>query len=192
MGKSKIVLGDGRVLMDLTADSVEASKLLKGVTAHGADGEPITGTCTFDANTSDANAKSSEILKDRTAYVNGVKVTGEMPNNGGTGGTISAVAEQYAIPQGYADGSGKVAIASTEQAKLIPENIRQGVTVLGVAGTMSGSEDVKAQTKSVTPTMDEQVVLPDTGYNYMTQVTVAGIPYKETENSAGGITVTIG
>lgn len=192
MGKSKIVLGDGRVLMDLTADSVEASKLLKGVTAHGADGEPITGTCTFDADTSDANAKAAEILKDRTAYVNGVKVTGEMPNNGGKGGTISTTTGEYTIPQGYADGSGKVGIASTEQAKLIPENIRQGVTVLGVSGSMSGSEDVKAQTKTVTPTMAEQVVLPDTGYNYMTQVTVAGIPYKETENSAGGITVTIG
>lgn len=192
MGKSKIVLGGGRVLMDLTADSVEASKLLKGVTAHGSDGEPITGTCTFDADTSDANAKAAEILKDRTAYVNGVKVTGEMPNNGGKGGTISIANGEYTIPQGYADGSGKVGISSTEQAKLIPENIRQGVTVLGVSGSMSGSEDVKAQTKTVTPTMAEQVILPDTGYNYMTQVTVAGIPYKETENSAGGITVTIG
>lgn len=191
MGKSKIIYG-GEVLIDLTNDSVTADKLLKGYTAHDAKGDPVDGACTFDADTYDATATAAEILKDRTAYANGVKRTGTMPNNGGTGGTISTVAEQYTIPQGYADGSGKVAIASAEQAKIIPENIRAGVTMLGVVGTMSGSEDVKAQAKTVTPKTTEQTVLPDTGYNYMTQVTVAAIPYVESENTAGGITVTIG
>jgi len=66
------------------------------------------------------------------------------------------------------------------------------VTVLGVTGTMSGSEGMKPQEKSVTPSTEEQVVLPDAGYNCLTQVTVAAIPYEETDNSAGGKTVTIG
>lgn len=98
------------------------------------------------------------------------------------------------MPQGYHDGSGKVQIAETEQAKLTPDNIRDGVVILGVTGTMSGSEDVVAQSKTVTPSKEEQVVLPDSGegYNYLTQVTVGAIPYVENDNSAGGVTVTIG
>ena len=61
MAISKVVYG-GRVLMDLTADTVQADKLLKGVTAHGADGEPVSGTCEFDSDTQDATAAAAEIL----------------------------------------------------------------------------------------------------------------------------------
>lgn len=191
MGVSKVVYG-GNTLIDLTADTVTAEKMLKGYTAHGADGDVVTGTCTFDADTQDATAADAEILKGKTAYVKGIKKTGTMPNNGAVTGTISTKAGTYTVPQGYHDGSGKVGIASAEQAKLIPANIRDGVTILGVEGTMSGSEDVKAQSKSVTPSASEQTVLPDTGFNYLTQVTVAAIPYVESDNSAGGKTVTIG
>lgn len=49
---SKVVLGTGEVLIDLTADTVAADKLLTGITAHGADGAPITGTCSYDSDTS--------------------------------------------------------------------------------------------------------------------------------------------
>lgn len=191
MAISKVVYG-GTTLIDLTADTVEADKLLKGIKAHGADGEAITGTCEFDANTQDATATAAEILSGKTAYNKGNKVTGTMKNNGAVTGKISTKAGEYSVPQGYHDGGGKVAIDSTEQAKLIPDNIREGVTILGVAGAMSGTEDAKPQAKTVTPSTEQQVVLPDTGYNYLSQVTVAAIPYEETDNSAGGITVTIG
>lgn len=191
MAISKVIYG-GKVLLDLTADTVAADKLLKGYTAHGADGEAIDGACEFDANTQDATASAAEILKGKTAYNKGSKVTGTMTNNGAVSGSITTKAGQYTVPQGYHDGSGKVSIAAAEQQKLIPENIREGITLLGVAGTMSGTEDAKPQAKSVTPTTEEQVILPDTGYNYLSQVTVAAIPYVESDNSAGGITVTIG
>lgn len=191
MAYSKIVY-DGKVLIDLTADSVVADKLLAGFTAHGANGEAITGTCTFDADTQDATATSAEILKGKTAYNKGVKVTGTMTNNGAVNKAIKTKDEVYTVPQGYHDGSGQVAIDANEQAKLIAENIREGVEVLGVLGTMSGLEDVKAQVRTTTPTSAEQIILPEDGYNYLTQVTVEPIPYVETENSAGGITVTIG
>jgi hypothetical protein len=191
MAISKVVYG-GETLIDLTADTITKDKLLKGVTAHGADGEAITGTCEFDANTQDATATASEILTGKSAYNKGVKITGAMPNNGAVSGSITTKAGAYTVPQGYHDGSGKVTISSSEQAKIIPANIRDGVTILGVQGTMSGSEGVKPQSKTVTPTTSEQTVLPDTGYTHLSQVIVAKIPYVENDNSAGGTTVTIG
>lgn len=189
---SKIVLGNGEVLMDLTADTVKEDKLLKGYTAHGADGELITGTCDFDANTQDANAADAEILVGKTAYVKGVKKTGIMKNNGAVAGKISTKDGKYTVPQGYHDGSGTVQIDATEQAKIVPNNIRDGVSILGVQGTMSGSEGVKPQSKEIAPTFEIQTILPDTGYTHLSQVTVGAIPVVTTDNSAGGKTVTIG
>ena len=191
MAVSKVIYG-GETLIDLTADTITKDKLLKGYTAHGADGEEITGTCEFDANTQDATATVAEILAGKTAYNKGVKLTGTMKNNGAVTGKISTKSGKYTVPQGYHDGSGTVQIDSTEQAKLIPTNIREGVTVLGVTGTMSGSEAEKKQSKEVTPTTAGFTVLPDSGYTCLTQVVVKPIPYVESDNSAGGKTVTIG
>lgn len=191
MAVSKVIYG-GNTLIDLTPDTITADKLLKGYTAHGADGEAIIGACDFDANTQDATATTAEILSGKTAYNKGVKITGDMPNNGAVDGKITAKAEEYIVPQGYHDGSGKVSIDSTEQAKIIPSNIREGVNILGVEGSMTGTEDAKPQAKEVTPSTSAQTVLPDEGYNYLSQVTVNAIPYVESDNSAGGTTVTIG
>lgn len=186
------VIYDGTTLIDLTADTITAADLVRGKTAHDKSGALITGTNDHDSDTSDDTAIASEILSGKTAHARGVEITGEMPNRGAVSGTITTKADAYTIPLGYHDGSGTVAIDSTEQAKIIADNIRQGVTILGVEGTMSGSEDVKAQAKTATPSASQQVITPDVGYNYLTQVTVAAIPYVETVNAAGGLTVTIG
>ena len=190
---SKVVYG-GKTLIDLTADTVTADKILKGATAHDKSGAPIVGACTYNADTSDATAAGAEILAGKTAYVNKVKITGEMKNNGAVSGVISKKADSYTVPIGYHDGAGKVAISSTEQAKIIATNIRAGVSILGVTGTMSGTESAKAQAKTVTPTTAQQTVLPDSsqGFNYLSQVTVNAIPYNESDNAQGGKTVTIG
>ena len=187
---NKIVYG-GKTLIDLTSDTVTAATLLAPATAHDKSGAVITGTCTYDSDTSDATAAVAEILATKTAYARGSKLTGTMPNHGGVTGVLTTLDQEYSIAQGYHDGSGKVSIAATEQAKLIAENIRQGVTILGVEGTMSGSEDVHAQSKNVTPTVSGLTVTPDATYNYLTQVVVAAIPYTETQNAAGGYTATI-
>lgn len=188
---NKVVYG-GTVLIDLTGDTVTADKVLKGYTAHDKSGETITGTCNYDVNSEDATVAVAEMLVGKTAYARGSKITGTMPNNGAVKKDISTKAQEVTIAQGYHDGSGKIAISSTEQAKIIASNIRDGVTILGVTGTMSGTEGAKAQAKTVTPTTAVQNVLPDKGYNYLSQVTVNAIPYVESENAAGGTTVTIG
>ena len=188
---NKVIYG-GKTLIDLTADTVTADKVLEGITYHDKSGASGTGTCTYDSDTSDATVAVAEILTGKTAYVRGAKITGTMPNKGSVTGNISAKAQKFTIAQGYHDGSGYVQIATTEQEKLIATNIRQGVTILGVEGSMSGSEGVVAQSKTVTPTTTTQTVIPDDGYTHLSQVTVNPIPYAESDNSAGGKTVTIG
>lgn len=191
MAISKVIYG-GETLIDLTADTVTAAKMLTGTTAHGKDGEKITGTCKYDVDSSNVTATADEILSGKTAAIKGSIVTGAMKNNGAVAGTISTKAGEYTVPQGYHDGSGKVQISSDEQAKIIATNIREGVTILGVTGSMSGTEDANPQAKTITPSTETQSVLPDEGYNYLSQVTVEPIPYVESENPAGGTTVTIG
>ena len=189
---SKVVLSNGTVLIDLTADTITAADLQLGVTAHGADGAPITGTSTKNADTSDATVTASEILSGSVGYgAAGTAITGTMPNNGAVSGTIDDKDTPYVIPAGYHDGSGTVGIDSTESAKIIAENIKEGVEILGVTDTYTG-EGVTAQTKNATPTWSAQSILPDTGYDYLSQVNVAAIPIAYVENPAGGYTVTIG
>ena len=188
-GNAKIIYGD-EVLIDITQDTVDAASLLKGKTAHGANGDPVTGTCTYDADTSDATAAAAEILKDKTAYKAGAKLVGTMPNRGAVTGTISEKAGQYTVPQGYHDGSGKVGIDATEQAKIIPANIKQGVTILGETGTYGG-EATPLQTKTVDPSPSQNVqVLPDDGYA-LSQVTVNKIKRVDTQAPSGGMIVSI-
>lgn len=186
---NKLVVGN-ETKFDLTADTVTAEKLLSGFTAHDKSGAPITGTCTFDADTQDATAAVAEILEGKTAYARGTKLTGTMPNKGAVSGTI-ATKEAYTIPMGFHDGSGTVSIDATESAKLIAGNIKRGISILGVEGTYGG-EAARVQTKSVTPTMSAQTVLPDEGYDYLSQVEVAAIPVNYSDNAAGGQTCTIG
>ena len=187
---NKVIYGN-KTLIDLTGDTVEPSKVLSGVTAHDKSGSPITGTCAFDVNSTDGTAAVAEILAGKTAYARGTKLTGTMPNNGSVTGEISSLHGDFTIPMGFHDGSGKVTIADTEAAKIIEGNIKAGVEILGVTGTYGG-EEISAQSKSVTPRTTAQTVQPDTGYDYLSAVTVAAIPYTESDNSAGGKTVTIG
>ena len=190
---SKVIFG-GQTLIDLTQDTVDKDSLLVGSTAHGPDGEIIQGACAYDVDSSGATATAPEVLSGKTFAKGGQVHTGTMANNAAVSGTISSKDEKYTVAKGYHDGGGKVGIADSEKAKLIPENIRQGVTVLGVQGEMSGTEDAKAETVTVTPSASQvQTILPNAseGYNYLAQVTVEKIPYTETDNSAGGKTATI-
>ena len=187
---NKLVVGND-VKFDLTGDTVAPNTLLTGATAHDKSGAQITGTCSYDSDTSDATVAVAEILKDKTAYARGAKIVGTMPNNGAKNYTISNLNDQT-ISLGFYDGSGKISIDSAEKAKIIPANIKNGVSILGVQGTMTGQEDLQVQSKTVAPTFTAQTILPDEGYDYLSQVVVSAIPMTESENTAGGLTLTIG
>ena len=189
---NQVGLADGTVLIDLTTDTAVASDVATGKYFHLATGERVSGTNTYDSNTTDANALASEILSGKTAYVNKNKITGEMTNQGAVSGVISTVAGTYTVPAGFHNGLGSVKIDTTEQAKIIAGNIKSGVTILGITGTYSG-EAVTAGTVSATPYLTAQTILPSSiDKDYISQVDIAAITITESDNAAGGKTVTIG
>lgn len=195
MGVSKVVY-DGNELINLTHDDVTPDKLLDGIKAHNSNGDLITGTCKYDVDSSEFTATAAQILKDKTAGVGGEKVTGTMPNRGGDyGGSISTKDGEFKIQDGYHDGSSKVVIDQNAVSDLTPENIREGRTILGVLGTMTGNEAEKPQpTKEVAaPLSADLLVKPDDDFTCLTEVLVKKVPYEEIDNGEGkGITVKIG
>lgn len=189
---NQVGLADGTILIDLTTDTAEQADVLSGKYFHLKTGERVAGTCTYNADTSDANASASEILQGRTAYVNGNKIMGEMTNNGAVSGTISTKNGTYVVPAGYHNGLGSVGIDATEQAKIIASNIKSGVSILGVVGDYSG-EAVTAGTVNAVPYLTAQTILPSSiNKDYISQVDIAAIAITESDNAAGGKTVTIG
>ena len=185
------VVYDGDTLIDLTSDTVAAAYLLKNYTAHDKSGAPITGSCEYDSKTTDANATASEILSGKTAYVNKTKITGSMTNNGANNVTVSSTSGT-SIPAGFYDGSGKAVLDSTSVTNLVATNIRDGVVICGVEGSLSPEDDLTVGPISATPTSSQQVITAASqSLDYITQVTVAAIPYTETDNQQGGKTVVI-
>lgn len=71
-----------------------------------------------------------------------------------------------------------------------------GATVDFIAGSVDDylltMKDGTPQSKTTTPSSSQQIILPDPGYAYLSKVTINAIPYTEADNSAGGVTVSIG
>lgn len=93
------------------------------------------GTAKF-YDTTGSDGAAGDVLSGKKVFGAQGEVTGSMPDNGSTSGTISTKAGTVTIPAGYTSG-GTVQISSTEQSKIVASNIKSGVTLLGVAGTLS-------------------------------------------------------
>ena len=83
-------------------------------------------------------------------------------------------------------------LPSKDGSGVSPNFIEKFVEGVQCDYTMSGTEDVHAESPTVTPSSTQQVVVPGTGYNYLAQVTVEAIPYTAVVNEQGGLTYTIG
>ena len=191
---NKVVFGNTTV-MDISDTTADPTKVLASEKFYDRSGAPQTGSCTFDADTSDADSTAAEILLNKTAYVNGNKLVGAMPNRGAVTLTIDDINDELAIQNGYHDGSGVAKLDATEKAKIVAGNIKKDVTILGVTGTYEGSATPTSTSKTVTPYTTQKTYLPgdeSTPVDYYSQVTVNAISYTETDNAQGGKTVTIG
>lgn len=93
------------------------------------------GTAKF-FDTASADISAGDVLTGKTGFGSSGEVSGNMANNGSTSGTISTKAGTVTIPAGYTTG-GTVQISTTEQNKIIAANIKSGVTLLGVAGSLA-------------------------------------------------------
>jgi hypothetical protein len=79
-------------------------------------------------------AVSSDIVSGKTAVISSGPVTGTMIDNGSVTETISNKDDVVSINSGYYSGTSTVSISSEEKEKLVSENIKKGVTILGVTG----------------------------------------------------------
>lgn len=98
-GSVKIVTEEKSVTPTKSAQDITPTtgKVLTKVSVDAIPAEYIT--------TADADAASADILDGKSAYVNGLKVNGSMPNNGSVGGTIDGLTSMsLEIPAGYTTG----------------------------------------------------------------------------------------
>lgn len=165
-------------------EDIVAGNIKSGVEILG-----ITGTFT-----SDGTAVAGEILSGKTAYVGGSKVTGTMSNRGSNNVTVSTKSGTT-IPAGYYDGGGKAVIDSTSSTNLIAGNIKDGITILGITGTLEPSSAITHMAKSITPMFSSQTFLPSgesTPVDYYDSITVAAISVTEAQTTGTtGYTVTV-
>ena len=83
----------------------------------------------------DDTVSPGTLLQGITAHdKSGSVIEGQIPTNESVEGVLQNGDDVYHIPAGYHDGSGTVQIDDAEKEKLIPGNVRKGVTLLGVEG----------------------------------------------------------
>lgn len=187
---SKVVLSNGEVLIDLTQDDVKPEHVQQNIYFHDKTGKRQRGTNTKTVDASTATAEAAEVLIGKTFGKGSELQMGTLPDNSGKNIEITSK-DGMQIPRGFSDGTGIAKLATSELAKLIPANIKEGITILGVEGDF-GADDISSQSKEVSPSFEEQTVLPDADTSYLSSVIVKAIPVTRINNEAGGVTVTIG
>lgn len=113
------------------------------------------------------DAVAADLLAGKTALSGGNEITGTMTNRGEVDTDITTKAQVVTIAAGYHNGSGTVQISAAEQAKVIAGNIKSGVTLLGVAGTVRAVPLLASGIALVAMEFDESPIT----YDWSTQFT---------------------
>lgn len=112
-GKVSITLEERNITPTKSSQVITtpAGKVLGKVTVAAIPAAYIT--------TTDATAGAAHILDDKTAYVNGVKVEGTMPNKGAFAGNIDGLTTTFlTIPAGYHNGQGAIGLTNDIETAL--------------------------------------------------------------------------
>lgn len=161
-----------------------AEKLVKGNTILG-----VEGTASAGLDTSDANATIKDILENKTAYVNGEKLTGTMTNNGDK--VIVPNTDEQDFSAGYYNSVQVRPVTATVDENIKAENIKVGIDILGVSGTVV---ELNGHELEVTPSTKQKVITPEENYNAITKVTVSAVTSEIDanilpENIKAGVTI---
>lgn len=96
---------------------------------------------------------------------------------------------QIILPDNGYNGITKITlnpVTSSIDENIIASNIKQGVSILGVTGTLEIKADPVLQSKTITPTKLNQTVTADTGYDALSSVTVNGVTSDIDSNITAG------
>lgn len=121
-------------------------------------------------DTTDADAVSANILVGKTAYVNGEKVTGSMPDRGAVSVVLDTETMSYTVPSGRHSGLGKVSIV-TETKSVTPTKAAQAITptsgkvlaAVNVAAIPAAYQDVTGVTATAADVLDNKYIVTADG-----------------------------
>ena len=226
------VIVNGETILDLTNDTVTANDLAEGVTAHDSSGALVNGnlseievfqnspTITFKSQppftffrcyptvnkdciirkTSKpnvlldggafGNATAADVIKGKTfTSENGLKVSGTYeplstePTLQAKSVTPTATQQAVTPDSGY-DGLSQVTIAG--DANLTPENIKEGISIFGITGTLAAvASDNNAEAYAIDPTN------PVVSFKTSGTIKVYGYGYTTSSSGWGGSTTTV-
>lgn len=113
----------------VSISTTEQNKIIAGNIKSGVTILGVAGTYT-----NDATATAANILSNKTAYVNGAKISGTMTDRGAVAPAALNPGGSYKIPAGYHNGSGKVTARALNNQAKSPTEITVGTAITPDSG----------------------------------------------------------